>query len=153
MVDERYREDFKQELFIIILEDKTGSVVDAYEAGKILFYTVRTIINLVYQKRNIFHKKYITHSKITKEFTDKDIYCQPCEGFEVRKLIENKEVKVLAELKNLDARFGTFYYRMLVELVKTSGSMREASRRTGIPVSTISRGIAVVRKHIKKTIK
>lgn len=144
----------------------------AYKAKKILFYTVRVILNLVNHKRNIFHKKYIQHSLITKQFIEKGEFdkgrsdsrlvefkvnlnkriniCEPCEGIEVRRMIEDKEVKVLNELNNLDKSFGTFYYRMLTELVKKSGSMREASRRTGIPVCTISRGIAVVRKHLKK---
>lgn len=59
-----------------------------------------------------------------------------------RKKHEEKLLEALPELGEIssliDDFLGSPFYRKLYELIKVHGSMREVSRQTGIPVSTIS---------------
>jgi hypothetical protein len=52
------RDDFKQELFLILLEKQTEEIVRIDQTGKMLYYVVRIIINLSRQQRNVYHSKY-----------------------------------------------------------------------------------------------
>src|SRR5690348_12449179 len=70
VVPPRHRDDFKQELFQIILEDKTGSFQRADNDGKVFFQTVRTILNLAHFQRGVFHKKYLNHERSMSEYTE-----------------------------------------------------------------------------------
>jgi len=144
MIDIRYREDFKQELFLILLA-KPDQVIDAEANGKLKYYVVRIIINLSRQSRNIYFKKYLDNKTIYGDISDRpdEMICDSIE----------KEEKILKEIGNMDEDLGTFYYRELVKLVAQEGSISKAGRKVGIPKSSISKAIKRVREHLNKKVK
>lgn len=53
-----YRDDFKQELFLILLTKPQAELMDIINQGNIIYYTVRIIINLSRQSKNTFQTTY-----------------------------------------------------------------------------------------------
>jgi len=154
-VDKQFRDDFKQDLLLIILEDKTGNVVKAYNNNQVRYYVIRIILNLVNQNRNIYHQQYILPHRFKSDIEDHpeiQARCYEDSEMQVRVLNEKEEEMILQEINNLEESFGTFFYKGLVDLVNEQNGMRKAARVTGIPVSTISRGIKKVREHINKKV-
>ncbi len=151
VVAPRHRDDFKQELFLILLEKPPQEIVRIAETGKLLYYVVRIILNLSRQERNIYHTKYL--DKKTEYNTDRVL--QSCEeelGIEERQEKETAEDAALYEFRLMDDKLrpgGFPYYRSLVELVVKYGSLREAEQATGIPRSTLHDTIVKVRNYLK----
>ncbi len=143
----QYREDFKQELFLILLE-KPDKVIEAETDNKLRFYVVRIIINLSRQTRNIFHKKYLSNT--TTEIRTADLEYPEENHVEEKQEREKREESILKGIENLDDHFGTFYYRELIKAVARYGSMSETERQVGIPTCSISRAVKKVRDHLKE---
>lgn len=171
MVREDHRKDFKQELFIKIYDIPAERLLALNERGEIKFYIVRSLINLVKNKSSVYNKNYLRpeYEKIVMDQKTENRMADEQDGvfrsalptaslsdiddpehLNQRAETEQKEMKMLEEINNLDDRFGTHYYRTLVNLVSEAGSMREVSRRTGIPVASISEAVKKVRNHLKK---
>lgn len=147
MVRPHHRQDFKQELFLILYEKPHETIISLHKSNGLKYYVVRIILNLVNQKRNVYHKKYNDNSVVyDTEVLNHISYDQ--ESFEERDLIEQKEMAMVEEVNNLDKTFDTPYYRMLVNLVNEHGSQRAVSRLTGIPVSSICEAVKKVRNHL-----
>ncbi len=108
MVREDLRQDFKQELFVILCEQKER--LEKINENQVRFYVVRVIVNLVSQTRNVFHKKYLQNHSEVKEIKDEsDI--EPV-------ILKNRMLdKLDEEVLKMDNHFGHFYYRALVQLV------------------------------------
>lgn len=134
-------DDFKQEVFLLLCEMDKEKLVNIKD---IKFYTVRIIINLATQVRNIFHKKYLLKNI---EFEEKHVE-QKESDIKERLEFEKYEEEVLKHIGEMDNHFNTFFYRGLTEVLKKYGSMREVSRKTGIPIATVSRGIKKVREYL-----
>lgn len=142
--------DFKQELFLRLMEYPQG-VIAAYKDGKHKYYTVRVILSLANRQRDIFHKKYLAN--ITEELTENtgeitDHYCEPT-VLEVRRLKESEEERMMRNIENIEKTTCTPYYRMMIDTLKESGSYREISRRTGIPIMSVSNAFKKIREVIK----
>lgn len=166
-------EDFKQELFIIIGSMRDEVIHRLYEAKQIRFYVAKIILNLTRNRRDVYHKKYLDHIKkkvvydpaTVERITDGHEYYSIHKSTIHRNLVdqivsvqddvtkrmqhEEREIRMLTEIENLDSTFNTPYFRMLIHTVNECGSMREASRQTGIDVSVISRSMAKIRKHLQ----
>lgn len=142
-----HREDFKQELFIIILEIDRSKIIQLHKEGVLKYFVVRICLNLTRQKRNIYHKKYLDYeNKIqlpeTLTIENPDI--------SDRILKEDKELRLCNHIESdLENVFGTHYYKSLVKLIAEKGSMREVSRQTGIHISSISKAVKKVREHLQ----
>jgi hypothetical protein len=153
VVDRGPRDDFKQELFVILLEYPCDKIVDTFDQGKIKYFTARVIVNLFYQKRNVFQKTYLSPN--VEYNTEKVLHeeAQDLEHFGFRQLKEDLEDWILDGAKGLDAemRKQEFpYYEELINAIKKHGSMAEASRQSGIELYNISRAIKRVREYLKK---
>lgn len=149
VVAEKHREDFKQELFLILLENPER-LTEAHANNKLVYYIVRIVLNLCHRTRNPIYKRYFDKRVVyNSEMLDSFL---PCESpdFDERIKKEQKETAMITELENLDTHFGTFYYRELVNLVAKDGSMRATGRRLGIPVCSISRAVKKVRNHLTR---
>lgn len=148
MVKPHHQQDFKQELFLILHEKPSQLIIDLKKNKGLTYYVVRIILNLVNQKRNVYHKKYSDSTVIY----DNDIVYQvqdESDPIEERKSKEERELVLVDHINNrLDDQFKTPYYRMLVHLVNQHGSQRAVSRLTGIPVSSISEAVKRVRNHL-----
>lgn len=149
MVKEKYRPDFKQELFLIISSIDEILIAKLYTQKEIRYYVARIIINLSRQRNNVFHVKYLD-SRISYD-SDKLARIEMKESqdcIEDREKQEQLEIKMINRVHNLDLEMNTPAYRLMVMLVNKLGSQREVSRVTGVPVSVISRGIKKVRQRL-----
>jgi len=137
-----HRDDFKQELFLRLLE-YPDSVLKAYKDGKHKFYTVRIILSLISRERDIYHKKY--KAQLTQDLPENYEYCEPSD-YEVRKIREDDELKKLERIGQIETLTGTCYYRLLIMALEKHKTYREVSRQTGIPVRSISNAMKRIRK-------
>lgn len=143
MVPPRNREDFKQDLFMILLAKDEETIIRLYQANELKQFCAGIIVRQVVQSRSAYNVKYSTAA--LEEFTDNT------------KLVDEEYVEIpditpemLAEVDRIYKTPGDFpFYTRLVEAMRKVKSMRELSRETGIPVSTISKTMKKVRKHIK----
>lgn len=148
-----YRDDFKQELFLILLTKPQAELRDIINQGNIIYYTVRIIINLSRQSKNTFQTTYFD-KKIDYD-TEKVLYSRSPADFDTigeRQERENKEDQLLSELEGIDHKIGNKnfpFYETLLRIVAEHGGIREASRRTGLPKSSIYDSVKKVRNHFK----
>lgn len=148
-----YRDDFKQELFLILLTKPQAELRDIINQGNIIYYTVLIIINLSRQSKNTFQTTYFD-KKIDYD-TEKVLYSRSPADFDTigeRQERENKEDQLLRELEGIDHKIGNKnfpFYETLLRIVAEHGGIREASRRTGLPKSSIYDSVKKVRNHFK----
>jgi len=148
-----YRDDFKQELFLILLTKPKAELRDIIEQGNIIYYTVRIIINLSRQNKNTFLTTYF--DKRIDYDTEKVLYSRSPADFDTigeRQEREDKEDELLKELEGIDHKMGSKnfpFYEKLIRIVAEHGGIREASRRTGIPKSSVHRSINRIKDHFK----
>ena len=111
-----------------------------------MFYTARIVINLMNQERNIFHQRYLKNQPL--ELLDHMVAGIDHSDLEHRAMIEQIEQDRLSAIDNLDISMGSWYYKALANAIKEHGSMREVSRKTGIPISSISNAVKKIREHL-----
>lgn len=143
-------DDLRQEIFVILLEKDKELIVRLYDEKKLIYYVVRILINLLRQKNNTYHKQYITGTEELIPGRDSPKLCEEPEELEIRRIKEEDEVKALDKIDKMDEDLNTCYYRLLTVEYKKHGSMREISRRTGIPIKSISNSFKKIRKHLAK---
>ena len=153
LVEPEYRQDFKQELFLILLQIDCDTV--AKMNGDLKFYVVRIILNLVRQQRNVFHKKYL--DKTVEYNTDKINYemSSPADIDTIteRAEREQKEEETISRLNGIDLHLGNDnypVYEKMIRLIADKGNMYRVSIATGIPNETIRRMVGKVRKHLEQ---
>ncbi len=147
LVKQDHREDFKHELFIILYEKPSETLLALHRTGGLKFYVVRVAMNLARQTRNVFHKKYLSGIVTYDSDQIQNVSAQD-ECLESRLIDEKKEQDMISELDKVDDPDKFPYYKMLLEQVSKHKSMRETARATGIHVSTISRSIKKIREHL-----
>lgn len=152
-VKECYRDDFKQEVFLILLSKPKEEIQRIIDQGNILFYTVRIIINLSRQENNTFIQTFF--DKRIDYDTEKVLYSRSPADFDTigeRQQRENKEDELLKELEGIDSKMGSNnfpYYEKIIKIIAEHGSLRKVSEITGIPKSTIHSSVKKVRGHFK----
>lgn len=144
LIPKDLRQDFKQELFLILLQ--IPSEIIARMNGSLKYFVVRIILNLARQKNNIFHKKYLNKTTELKDYPDEPNL------IEERIELEAIEDKIIMNLENIDTALGNSsypYHREIIKLLAEYGSIREVSRQTDIPRVSLGRTINKVRKKLK----
>lgn len=148
MIPPHNRDDFKQDLFLKLLgwNDKWKySIVDLYENNRLIYYVVRAIIQLATEQRGTYQSTYIKPQMGHVEITD---WIEiPDRGEDGAPDITDEMIADIDQFFNTNHQFP--FYRKMVEAMQRVRSMRELSRETGIPVSTISKTMKKVRSHIK----
>lgn len=147
------RQDFKQELFLILLEINPETIEKSGSEFK--YYVVRIIINLVNQQRNVFHKKYLNKTVVYNSDLLKYTSSSPADIDTMAERIqrEKKEDEMAARLQDIDKEIGNNgypFYREMVRLFFKFGSKVEISRQTGIPNVTVHRTLKRVREQLRK---
>lgn len=149
-----HQRDFKQEVFLILLETPCDKVSTISQTGGLRLYVFRIIWNLFRQKRNVYNSTYREQSvEYNTDKLDSEKYSLPPAEYDSigeRQRKEDKEMVMITRISQLDDVMGTFYHRELVALIAKYGSMREVSRQLGIPTSSISDSIKKVRKHLSQ---
>jgi hypothetical protein len=149
IIPDRHFDDFKQELFLTMHRNEK-KVIEADKKGRIKFLTVRLILCLRRETRNVYHKMYLKPESFVQEYKGEGNYCEPCEPLQIRKYNEDMELAMLERVEKLEEVTGSPYYRLLVEaLKKYNGNYREVSRQTGIPVKSVSNAMKKIRELIK----
>lgn len=152
VIPSRHRADFKQELFLILLQKDCAHIESL--GDKLNFYIVRIILNLSNWQRGMYQKKYVDPKTVYD--TEKIMYSRsPAEvdTMEERVEREDREDQIIKELEEVDGVLGNTnypFYKNLIRLLAEYGSMSEVSRETGIPKTTIHRSIQRVRDHYKR---
>ena len=142
-VPQKYRDDFKQDLFELLLK-KEESVVKAESNGELLFYVSRVIIYMT-MPEGVLNRHYIR-----KEFAElKSVPCEVCEPMTVRIMKEIREDQVIQRIENSEQDLDTPYYRMLAEALKIHGTAGKVAKATGIPKSSVQTGIKKLRKYLQ----
>lgn len=143
-------EDFKQEFILKMYEIPEERLLGLNERNELKFYVVRSLINLVKLKHGIYQKRYLDYNTVYDPDIMPMIQDETVE-IDQRILDEAKEEQILNEVRyGLDNSFNSPFYRCILEAVDRCGSMREASRVTGIHVSVISRSIKKIREHLNR---
>ena len=150
LVSEEFRQDFKQELFLILLDipcEKVNQMTDYFK-----LFVIRIILNLVRQKRNIFHKKYLDR---TVEYnTDKlSHFLQDSDNTE--EMAERREIEefLVSGVDGIDIELGNKrwpYHAAMIKLLVKFGSRVEVAKQTGISTVQIHRTLKRIREHLKK---
>lgn len=153
LVKKELRPDFKQELFLILLQVPCDTI-DRMN-GDLKYYVVRVILNLVRQQKNVFHKTYL--DKTIEYNTEKINYqvSSPAETDTISERIEKElsEEKIIVRLDTIDLELGNSSYpfhRELIKLINKYGTIREVEKITGIPRTTIHRTVKKVRDQLRK---
>lgn len=138
-----FEDDFRQELFLKLLS-APERIQEVYHAGGIQFYVTRAIINLVYESRSAFHRKYKTpdmseYEHWMKPDIQEDIYHEEQSAF-VDRIIER--------IEESEDRLNTPYYRLLADALMLHGSAGKVAKATGIPKSSVQQGIKKLRKYL-----
>lgn len=140
---------------MILLEKPSEEIIRISEDGKLLYYVVRIILNLSRQAKNIYHTKY--NDKRVDYDTEKVLYSRcPSEVDTMGERIdrENREERFLEELNGIDVRMGGNYpfHENLISLIVEYG-LRETSRQTGIPKSTLHDSVKKIRGHLNENVR
>jgi DNA-directed RNA polymerase specialized sigma24 family protein len=151
LVKQELRQDFKQELFLVLLQTPCEVIVKLN--GSLKYYMVRIILNFVRQKRNSFYYTYL--DKTIEYNTDKISYqtTSPADvdTIQERAEREQKEEEIINRLTGVDIELGNKsypYHEQIIKLLAQFGSLRKVEQQTGIPKSTIHATVSRVRKHL-----
>lgn len=151
-VSKEHREDFKQEVFLILLQIPCETIDKI--SGSLKYYIVRIILNLVRQQNNVFHKKYL--DKTIEYNTDKLLYeiSSPADVDTISERMEReeKELEIIERLKGVDLKLGNKsfpYHEKMIHLIADVGNMHRASIETGIPYTNVKRIVKKVRNKLQ----
>lgn len=153
LVKKDLQHDFKQELFLILLQVPCERVEQMN--GSFKYFVVRIILNLVRQKRNVFHKTYL--DKTVEYNTDRMNYqaSSPADVDTITERMEReqREEAIISRISGIDESLGNHnypYHEAMIALVVKLGSMRKAAIETGIPEKTVQRTVKRIREHLRK---
>lgn len=143
MIPPHNRDDFKQDLFLILMAKDEETIIRLYESDQLKLYCAGIIIRQAHQSRSAYNVRYKGPANV--EFTD-GIMLVDQEYEELPDITP----EMLAEVDRTYKTEGEFpFYTRLVEALQKVRSMRELSRETGISLSTISKRMKKIRSHIK----
>lgn len=129
-------DDIKQQAFEVLLL-KDGELIEGMAArGELIYYLVKTVINLSSRRYNQIRE--ITTADVSVYGDDADdevVECSP---------------DIECVVATMDDAFGTFYHRVILQLVAEHGSNRKVSKITGIPRASINQTMSEVREYIKR---
>jgi hypothetical protein len=150
MVRVDHQNDFKHEVILLLYEKPHELILSLYNTSGLTYYVVRIILNLVNQKRNIYHRVY-NDFNVTYDTEIVETLKLSCEGITIvqRKRDEEREERLIEHINNnLDEKDKFPYYKRIVDAVEEHGGIRAASRATGIPKSSIAEAIKKVRQKL-----
>ena len=136
------REDLKMEVIAVVCEWPEEKVKALFYEGKLEFYVVRVILNMLSNKYSPFYKKFRVQ---TLQLTNMDI--AEIYGLEERQTREEQEDFVLSEIDNLHWYSGT-----MLKLYMEKGNYRAMQAATGIPFISCYKTVQKAFKELKQKI-
>jgi hypothetical protein len=132
-------DDFKQDIFLILLNKKEGHL----ETRENIVGYVKQIIRRETGETGRLRNKYRIVSEVTESHDtpyendyEYKLRCEECEGIIIR------------EFKKIGGNGEMPYYRMLIEEVVKEGSQGKVAKKIGIPQQTISRHVIKVKQYL-----
>ncbi len=117
---------------------------EVYEAKGIQFYVTRAIINLVYESRSAFHRKFKTP-----DMTEYQHWMKPDLQDETDHEAESAYIdQIIERIEESEGKLNTPYYRLLADALMLHGSAGKVAKATGIPKSSVQQGIKKLRKYL-----
>lgn len=142
MEPQHLREDLKMEVIAVVCEWPEDKVMELYWGGKLEFYVVRVIINMLSNKYSPFFKKFRVQ---TLELTNMEI--AELYAIEEREQREQMEDKAIDEIEALP-----WYSKTLLKLYVEKGNYRAIQEATGIPFISCYKDIQKSFKEIKNRV-
>ena len=137
MQPEELQYDLKVEVFMVLLEMEKEKLFGLYERNEIIFYIVRTMLNIIKSDRSQFWKKYRNYT----EYEDND-------NADVE---QNSVIDIMEKgIENLH-----WYQKQILNLYtfEFNKNAKELSRKTGIPYMSIIRTLKQTKNELKKHIR
>lgn len=134
------REDLKMEVIAAVCEWPDDKVLELHDEGKLEFYVVRVIINMLSNKYSPFFKKFRVQ---TLQLTNMEIaehYAQ-----DERELREGNEDRVIRGIDSLP-----WYSQTMLKLYMEKGNYRALQDATGIPFISCYKTIQKAFKELKQ---
>lgn len=142
MEPEHLREDLKMEVIAVVCEWPEEKVKALHYEGKLEFYVVRVIINMLSNKYSPFFKKFRVQTLQLTNMEIAEIY-----ALDERELRENQEDAVMGEIDNLD-----WYNGKMLRLYMNKGTYRAMETATGIPHESCYKTVQKAIKELKRKI-
>lgn len=143
MEPQHLRDDLKMEVIMVVCEWPDEKVTTLYWDGKLEFYAVRIIINMLSNKYSPFYKKFRVPTLQLTNMEIAEIY--GLEEQEKRAEREAMEDKALAEIDNLH-----WYTATMLKLYRDTGSYRAMEKATKIPRASCNNIIRRAYKELKQ---
>jgi DNA-directed RNA polymerase specialized sigma subunit len=146
--DRYYREELKQELFVILCKKKDSQLISLFEKKKIHGYIAGIIARMFNSKTHDFSKKIKKPRQVTIDHIDKagndllETFEDPTDNY--HKLLENT-IKEVGKLSEPD--------RIIFDFMLAGLTIKAISQETGINRSYISEMITRIRTDLKKNIR
>lgn len=140
MEPEHLRDDLRAEVALILLETDEKKLVDIHTQGRLKFYTVRIILNLIQSNTSVFYKRY--RQKMA-ELSDRYM-AEETQDIEERAAREDIEDRAISEIDNL-----YWYNRQMIKLYMQHGNYRAIEKDTLIPYSSAYKTIQKSFEEIK----
>lgn len=133
------QDDLKMEVIAVVCAMPTEQIKELYDLGKLEFYTVRIILNMVTNKYSQFFKKFRVGFD---DLGNKDV--AEAGDIEEREAREEKEDRVIAGIDEL-----YWYDAELVRLYAKHGNYRAIQEETDIPFISCYKTIQRAFKQLK----
>jgi len=132
-----YLDDYKQEVFLILLQKGDKFLFELEKSGKLQAYCYKICLLLLYSKEGAYYKKYIYPRNYSNELRGNEQYNKN----------KNFNEETLETL--IDSLTG--YDRILItQLIECRGNKRALSKKANISYSTINLMLKDLSKRLKK---
>lgn len=160
MDPDHLRDDLRSEVMLILCEKSEDEIISLQAEGRLRFYTVRIILNLIQSSTSPFYKKYRQQHAEYVETGEavEDLKTKLIEHYEeqqsreidIRLIREMKEDEVMAAINQL-----YWYDKEVILLYMKHGNYRAIETETGIPwestYNTIQKAFKKIRQRVQLT--
>lgn len=136
MKPENLQDELKAEVGLILCEKPEDQIVELWQLGKLKFYTVRIILNLMQSSSSPFYKKFRVSNVELSEAIEPIII-----EYDQRK---DKAMEAIEDLY--------WYDREILKLYAEHGTYRKVEEVTGIPFESIYKTVQKNCLHIRKKV-
>lgn len=136
MKPEHLQDELMAEVGLILCEKPELMIIELWELGKLKFYTVRIILNLVQSTTSGFYKKFRVNNLELSQIIEPIIT-----------EYDSRKDHAMDEIENL-----YWYDREILKLYAEHGTYRKVEEVTGIPFEsiykTVQKGAAAIRRRL-----
>ena len=136
MKPESLQDELKAEVALILCEKPEEVIIELWELGKLKFYTVRIILNLMQSSSSPFYKKFRVSNVELSEIIEPIIV-----------EYDHRKDAAINEIENL-----YWYDREILKLYGEYGTYRKVEEVTGIPFESIYKTVQKASLQIRKKV-